>query len=47
MTPAHHIHPLPDPIVIGIAGHAGAGKDTAALYLVERYGSLWISPKSP
>jgi len=27
-----------DPIVIGLAGHAGAGKDTAAAYLVQRYG---------
>jgi hypothetical protein len=47
MTPAHHIHPLPDPIVIGIAGHAGAGKDTAAAYLVERYGFVQASFADP
>jgi hypothetical protein len=47
MTQAHHIHPLPDPIVIGIAGHAGAGKDTAAAYLVERYGFVQASFADP
>jgi hypothetical protein len=47
MTQAHHIHPLADPIVIGIAGHAGAGKDTAALYLVERYGFVQASFADP
>ena len=47
MTPAHHIHPLADPIVIGIAGHAGAGKDTAALYLVEKYGFVQASFADP
>lgn len=47
MTHAHHIHPLPDPIVIGIAGHAGAGKDTAAAYLVERYGFVQASFADP
>ena len=47
MTQAHHIHPLADPIVIGIAGHAGAGKDTAAAYLVERYGFVQASFADP
>jgi hypothetical protein len=47
MTSAHHIHPLADPIVIGIAGHAGAGKDTAAAYLVERYGFVQASFADP
>ncbi len=47
MTHAHHIHPLADPIVIGIAGHAGAGKDTAAAYLVERYGFVQASFADP
>lgn len=30
--------PLPDPFIIGLAGRAGAGKDTAAAYLVDHYG---------
>ena len=47
MTHAQHIHPLADPIVIGIAGHAGAGKDTAAAYLVERYGFVQASFADP
>jgi hypothetical protein len=38
---------LADPIVIGIAGHAGAGKDTAAAYLVERYGFVQASFADP
>ncbi len=28
----------PDPLILGLAGHAGAGKDTAAAYLHEVYG---------
>jgi hypothetical protein len=47
MTQDHLNHPLPDPIVIGIAGHAGAGKDTAAAYLVERYGFVQASFADP
>ena len=30
--------PQPDPFIIGFSGRAGAGKDTAADYLAERYG---------
>lgn len=30
--------PRPDPFIVGFTGRAGAGKDTAADYLVERYG---------
>lgn len=28
----------PDPLIIGLTGQAGAGKDTVATYLCERYG---------
>ena len=34
-------------IIIGLAGHAGAGKDTAARYLVARYGFVQSSFASP
>jgi len=36
-----------DPIVIGLAGHAGAGKDTAAAYLVQRYGFVQAAFADP
>ena len=34
-------------IIIGLAGHAGAGKDTAARYLVSRYGFVQSSFAAP
>lgn len=34
-------------ILIGLAGHAGAGKDTAARYLVARYGFVHAAFASP
>ena len=36
-----------DPIVIGLAGHAGAGKDSAAAYLVQRYGFVHAAFADP
>jgi len=36
-----------DPIVIGLAGHGGAGKDTAAAYLVQRYGFVQAAFADP
>jgi hypothetical protein len=36
-----------DPIVIGLAGHAGAGKDTAAAYLVQRFGFVQAAFADP
>ena len=36
-----------DPIIIGLAGHAGAGKDTAAAYLVQRYGFVQAAFADP
>lgn len=34
-------------IIIGLAGHAGAGKDTAARYLISRYGFVASSFAAP
>lgn len=38
---------LPDPIIIGLTGRAGAGKDTAAAYLCETYGFVQTSFADP
>jgi hypothetical protein len=36
-----------DPFIIGLTGRAGAGKDTVAHYLVERYGFAQLSFAEP
>jgi hypothetical protein len=38
---------MTDPLIIAFAGHAGAGKDTAAAYLVERYGFVQAAFADP
>lgn len=44
----HHLHKMTtDPILIGLTGRAGAGKDTAADYLCDRYGFMRASFAQP
>jgi hypothetical protein len=33
----------PDPLIVGLTGRAGAGKDTAASYLCRRYGFVQVA----
>lgn len=47
MPAALHSVLFPDVTVLGLCGHAGAGKDTAAGYLADRYGFLQISLAQP